>query len=249
MKWVVTKTQLSEALLKYPEDRSFSVAFIGAEPSADDVLAVRQAARLCDIVIVAVQGSHLSERYKPYLEGAGADVVYVESTYNLKPKSRLIVDGKADATFFLKTILKVLPLVVTVSSAKFTETQTLKILSYEFDGLFTLVTQDMSAETMTAKQRKVRTSMGMVRQAIKAGEDDVENLKKLCERSLREQGIVGEVTHEFVSKDLSSVGLKLREGGHYFMSVQLGDEVIHDGIQFGAVKKAVSSLDKSGTYV
>jgi hypothetical protein len=248
MRWVVTKAQLSEALLEHMDDQSFSVAFISSEPSAGDILAVRQAARLCDVVVVAVQGSHLHERYKTYLEGAGADIVYVESTYNLKSKSRLVVNGKADGTFFLKTILKVLPLVVTVSAAKSDDVQTLKAISHEFDGLFSLVTQEMSPETMTAKQRKVRTSVGVIRQAILAGEKDVYILQSLCEKTLKEQGVMGEVAHEFVAEDLSSIGNKLTKAGHYFMSVRLADEIIHDGIQFGTPKKAVSSLEKSGTY-
>lgn len=249
MKWLNTYPALSEALLSYADDRSFSVAFVSESLSADDVLAVRQAARLCDIVVVAVQGKVLHERYSPYLEGAGADIVFVDKDFAELSPVNVQVQNTGDASYFLKVILKILPLVVTVSTARVQDVQALTALSHEYDGLFSLVTQDMTNVAMSAKQRKVRTCVDAVKHAVEAGERDVSALKSLSERTLREQGVIGEVSHQFVSESLSAFGVRISGKGHYFVSVNMAGDVLHDGTKFSAGAHSGSSIDASGRYI
>ncbi len=135
MSLTTNTTQLLEALRPWlGTDASFALYFLqdNTQEAELDATCVREAAKLCDRVVVAsvTDARHLW----PHLKALGADVLHVPQ--HQQPLCRVVGPvAEVDTTFMLQTILTVMPNVVFVHKKNLAQRRTLQALAQTFGAV------------------------------------------------------------------------------------------------------------------
>lgn len=139
-----TREKLAEVLANWPGtgEATWAMSFISAAPTASEIAAIREAAKLCDRVVVA----RLMPK-KPVLPGlagvireAGGDVLWLPK--DLAGRVRIsIEDEKADVetySLMAQAVLTVLPNLVVVPRGSVEVIRALRALQGSWGEIFTL---------------------------------------------------------------------------------------------------------------
>lgn len=138
---VTSRQQLAERVAAWPGDGdvTWALVFVGAIPDAGQLLACREAAKLCDRVAALRlgEGRTVPPRFAETLREAGADLVWTPAA----AASHVTVDAgveRVDGTLLLQSILAVLPLLVVVHRTELQLIRALRNIQGSFGDLFSL---------------------------------------------------------------------------------------------------------------
>lgn len=140
---VVTRGKLAEAVARVSTpDNSWALCWCSAVPTAAELAAVKEAARVCDRVAVVRLAPDVPvvARVDEGLGEAGADVVWVP--HEVQGRVRVVVDGEgvseAAATLMVQALCTVLPNVVMVPRAPATVVRTLRALELSLGDMLSM---------------------------------------------------------------------------------------------------------------
>lgn len=170
-------TQVLSDLATDPET-SYGLVFItGGHLTADDVIALREAARLCDVAVAAVIGKSLPDAYHAIMQEAGTDMIY---THQPQPQEgfacQLVQKGGGDITPYLETILLVMPSVVAVHLENLATRKAVKSIEKTFYQLFTLVEVNTPKNILSRRQQELIEVLMLAQDMVDHGERRVEPL-------------------------------------------------------------------------
>jgi hypothetical protein len=162
MKLYRTPAAFSSAFADFPEDASYALVILNEIPNHHDVSTIREAARLCDVVIAF---STVPVRVPEMLEKVGCDALLIFT----EQETPVHITGTNTVPFipFMQAVLAVLPSIVLVNSAQTPWLYGLKDLLNTFPTLFTprlWVTPDMTLSEVEQHWLKVvmQTRLGKV---------------------------------------------------------------------------------------
>ena len=177
---ITGRAKCSETLahLATEPETSYGLVFItGGHLTADDVIALREAARVCDVAIAAVVGTTLPEAYHQIMAEAGTDVIY---THQPTPREGLSCQvtqrGGGDVTPYLETILLVMPSVIVVHLENLTTRRAVKSIHKTFYELFTLVEVNTPKNILSQRQQELVDVLMLAQDMVDHGERRVETL-------------------------------------------------------------------------
>lgn len=139
---VTSRTQLAERVAGWgagEESVTWALVFVGSIPDAGQLMACREAAKLCDRVAVLRlgEGKALPPKFAETLREAGADMVWVPQ----EAPGHVSVDvgvERVDGTLILQAVMAVLPLLVVVHRTDMHLVRALRNIQGSFGELFSL---------------------------------------------------------------------------------------------------------------
>lgn len=180
MEVITGRSKCAETLaaLATEAETSYGLVFItGGHLTADDVIAIKEAARVCDVAIATVLGESLSEAYNDVLEQAGLDVLYTHQTSPQEGLScQLTQRGGGDITPYLDAILLMMPSVVVVHQENLTIRKAVKSIEKTFYQLFTLVEVNTPKNILSQRQQELIDVLMLAQDMVDSGERRVEPL-------------------------------------------------------------------------
>ena len=192
MEVVTGRARTTEVLATFATtaDTSYALVFIaGSHLTADDVVALREAARLCDVCIAAVTAESFSQAYHQILQEAGVDVLY---THQPSPQEglscQLVQRGGGHITYYLETILLVMPSVVVVHQENMTLRKAIKSIEKTFYRLFTLVEVGTPKYILSMRQQELIDVLMLAQEMVDHGERRVEPLLQQTLAALDKHG-------------------------------------------------------------
>lgn len=172
---VTGRQQLAEALERAVAglpDASIAAVFItGGALTADDVIALKEAARLCDVAVAVCLETPLPVPMAKLAEEAGADIVYTH-----KPKPHVGVGctvrqkGGGDITLFLEALLLMMPSAVVASAENMNILRILKALEVTFNNFFTLIETQTPAAVLSQRQQDLTATLLLAQDVLDQGE-------------------------------------------------------------------------------
>ncbi len=133
-----------EALLEELEKRSINVdtsialTFLFGIPKAKDLEVIRQASKLCDVVVTAVDSVKVAERLPPILQPVGVDILFTPKNLNNLCSVDAGLKKGPNATFMMQSILLTLPNVVMTNKTNMPQVRTLRNFQHTFGHFFSL---------------------------------------------------------------------------------------------------------------
>lgn len=138
---VTSRQQLAERVANWPGDdgMTWALVFVGGIPDAGQLMACREAAKLCDRVAVLRlgEGKAIPPKFAETLREAGADMVWVPQ----EAKGHVSVDvgvERVDGTLILQAVMAVLPLLVVAHRTDMHLVRALRNIQGSFGELFSL---------------------------------------------------------------------------------------------------------------
>lgn len=129
------QTRLTE--LTTAADTSFALVVLAEDIDADTTQSLREAAKLCDIVVAATENKlHTDSKHQHLLRQAGVDVVFYPKNPPLGTYSSGI--KKINETFVLQAVLAVMPNLVVVPRSNLTLIRVFRNMQHSFGELFSL---------------------------------------------------------------------------------------------------------------
>mgnify|MGYP003665812578 FL=1 len=185
MKLVATKNELEEILLQLDLDASLAVCFVHGALDAQTIIAIRNAERLCDaVVVVNLSIAPLSKVQCSLIERAGGSFIYQGE----KISTKCVLDagvGSIDATLIMQTLITVMPHTVTVAENNTNLIKVLKNIQDTFGQFFTLQIKATPVNLLSVGQKRMRECLVPVLLEIQSGESEVEVLKGICTQALK----------------------------------------------------------------
>lgn len=186
---VCEKRQQVRAFLaeNVPEEASIGLCFMRDGLTPGDLVAVRQASRVCDVAVVVAYGDFTADVASPYLEQAGASCLLLPTSGNSARavlRTRADVAENIDLVVMLQDVLAIMPSVVTVSLSDLVLMQAVTGLNDLFDALFTFMPQQVPESALDAKSLEVRAKMVAVQEIYANGERDAAKLVEALRRLL-----------------------------------------------------------------
>lgn len=141
----VSRQKLAEILANWPgaePDTSWAVVMISVVPTAAELAAVREAAAICDRVVVArlVPDRLVPPKLAETVRSAGGDVLFVPT--EVSGRVEVAIKGeKVDvptATLLMQTLLTVMPMVVVVPRGEAMLVRLLRAVSGGMGDFFSL---------------------------------------------------------------------------------------------------------------
>ena len=180
MKIVTGQNACTQALANLsPEpDTTYGLVFLtGAALTADDIIALKEAARVCDVAVVASLSGELSQGYSDILEKAGADVLYIhKKAPQEKLSCQLFQRGGADITGYLETILLIMPSIVVAHQETLKVLRAVKSIEKTFYQLFTLIEVGTPKNILSQRQQELVDVLMLGQDMVDHGERRVEPL-------------------------------------------------------------------------
>lgn len=142
---IFTRNDLQTRLAEWPDakgDTTWALCFGSAIPSAGEVAAIREAARLCDKVVVArlLPDRILPPTYAKVIEEAGADLLWAPREVAGHVRINVHVEGVDEkaATLITQALITVLPLLVVIDRTNLPLVRTLRNIQGGLGEIFTL---------------------------------------------------------------------------------------------------------------
>jgi hypothetical protein len=142
---IFTRQDLQTRLANWPDskpDTTWALCFGSVLPSAGELSAIREAAKLCDKVVVArlLPDRLLPPTYAQVVAEAGADLLWVPKEVSGHVRVDVQVEGvdTAAATLVTQALITVLPLLVVIDRTNLPLVRTLRNLQGGLGEIFTL---------------------------------------------------------------------------------------------------------------
>ena len=176
MERVITgRLQLAEAIersIAGIPDASISVVFVtGGALTADDVVAIREATRLCDVAITVALEKPLPQPFAKIAFEAGADLVYTHKAKpNLGAGCTVRQKGGGDITLFLEALLLIMPSAVVVSDENLNVLRIVRALEATFNNFFSIVETTTPAAILSQRQQELTATLMFAQDVLDQGE-------------------------------------------------------------------------------
>lgn len=185
--------QLAEALERQvaglPE-ASISVVFItGGTLTADDVVALKEAARLCDVAVAIAIEKPLNPDHAHIAAEAGANIIYTH-----KPKPNVGVGctvrqkGGGDITLFLEALLLVMPSVVVASADNLNILRVVKALEATFNSFFSVIETATPTAVLSQRQQELVATLMFAQDVLDQGERRPQVVMQQVVEALQQNG-------------------------------------------------------------
>lgn len=223
MKVLKSREELSAALTEVSFDASFAVVFFAGGLDVATIVAIRNAKRLCDEVVVCPLFSQpLTPAHLQLLERAEASFVW-QFEQSLEPCNVVVEGLNLPSTFMMQALLTVMPLLVTAPESHVHLISALKKMQKTFGSFFTLEVKKTPYDLLSLAQRNLRDCLKTVFLEIKGGENDVELLSKLSIKCLNSAG--------FEVKEVSFMDGDTLQNNHKIVSASslIYIEALHGG--------------------
>ncbi len=214
------------------DEGTLALVLVGSPVSPDDVVAVRRAATLCDVAVVAAAEGALAPAETGFLERAGAAFGYVVPARG--GPCRVTDPDGADLTALTQLVLALMPSAVVVSSVHITLLKAVAALDDTFPNTFTRVVPDTPEHTLGEAQRRLLGSLRVVQGGVSGGERRVAVLEKLLRETLEREGFSTLGRVEFVdSQRFSPVKDTVPEAGFVFVEAMMEGRVLRQSCRWG----------------
>lgn len=141
----VSRQKLADILSRWPgaePDTSWALVMISVVPTAAELAAIREAALICDRVVVArlVPDRLVPPNLSETVRAAGGDVLYVPAEVSGRVEVRLQGEKVEPgvATLLLQTLITVMPMVVVVPRGEVQVVRLLRAISGGMGDFFSL---------------------------------------------------------------------------------------------------------------
>lgn len=180
MEVVTGQNACTQALAKLATEAetTYGLVFLtDAALTADDVITIKEAGRVCDKAIVVSLSGELSQGYTDILAKAGADLLYVHK----KPPQdglscQLIQRDGVNITGYLSAILLIMPSVVVAHQETLTTLKAVKSIEKTFYQLFTLIEVGTPKNILSKRQQELVDILMLGQEMLDHGERRVEPL-------------------------------------------------------------------------
>ncbi|MFT7144372.1 MAG: hypothetical protein ACI9TY_000345 [Alphaproteobacteria bacterium] len=188
MKSIENKQALENELTTLDVVDSLAVTFIHGSLDVQTIIAIRNADRLCDrVVVVNLSNTNFSDAQKSIVKRAGGSYFYQGE--NTQGKCILDVDIQGiNGTFIMQTLIIIMPLTVTVAENNTHLIKALKNIQQTFGEFFALQIKATPIHLLSIAHRKLRENLTPILLDIQDGENDVEILSAGCTSSLKGAG-------------------------------------------------------------
>ncbi len=151
---------------------SYALVFVtSGDIAVDDIIAIKEAVRLCDVAIVACVDKSLSPNHANLVAEAGAKILYTHKKTPISGNSCGIrLKGGADITSFLQIALLVMPSVVVVADENLETMRVAKSIENTFNQLFTVIQAKIPADILNAYQQELTATLLLAQDVIDQGE-------------------------------------------------------------------------------
>lgn len=190
---ITGRLQLAEALERQVAglpDASISAVFMtGGILTADDVVAIKEAARLCDVAVAIAIEKPLSPQHATIAEEAGANIIYTH-----KPKPNIGVGctvrqkGGGDITLFLEALLLVMPSVVVASADNLNILRIAKALGTTFNNFFGVIETSTPAAVLSSRQQELTATLMFAQDVLDQGERRPQVVMQQVVEALQQNG-------------------------------------------------------------
>jgi len=171
-------------------EASIAVVFLtGGLLTADDVVAFKEAARLCDVAVVVAMEKPLNPEHANIAAEAGASIIYTH-----KPKPNLGVGctvrqkGGGDITLFLEVLLLVMPSAVVISAENLNVLRIVKALEATFNNFFSVVETSTPAAVLSHRQQELVATLMFAQDVLDQGERRPQVVMQQVVEALQQNG-------------------------------------------------------------
>lgn len=181
--WSELKSYLADKLLS-DEETSFAFVPLLGDIQPSDLVSIRYAKRICDVVIVGqLNKTVVAESYIKEA-GAGVFLPYLEADDSVKVK----ID-EVDASLLMKLLLKIMPSAVVVSADNFDLYQMVKSVHATYEDFFTLLEPNTPQSLYDTTQLDIQASVNLMQQRINQGVNDLNTLTSGFLNDLKNVGL------------------------------------------------------------
>lgn len=172
---VTGRQQLAEALdarISGIAEASVAVVFVsGGVLTADDVIAIREAARVCDVAVVISMEKPLPRPFAKIAEEAGAQIIYIHKPKpNVGAGCTVKQKGGADITLYLEALLLIMPSAVVVANENLNTLRIIKALEATFNGFFSIIETTTPAAILSQRQQDLTATLMFAQDVLDQGE-------------------------------------------------------------------------------
>jgi hypothetical protein len=210
------------------EDSTFSVVFIPKNLSAHDVVALRTAAKWCDVVIAVCLDEKFSTNQQKILKGAGVNILFI-SSQNVPQLS--LDSGKVNSGFVLKVILAVVPSAVVVQIANVDLLKVILQINTNYPEMFTPIYSETPVHILSDAEQGVRQTLVAIQEIITGGEKNIKTLTAKLGDVLQQKSIHLNVCDYVDNQGVTCQKIFAKEGGFIHISAKIVGTYIQDGIQ------------------
>lgn len=193
---MITVTHLSalpEALLpltgRIGADATVAFVPLGANLLPGDLIAIRHAKKICDLVVAAQVEGTSAITAQAYLQKAGGDV-WLSALPSQKTGTvrTLTVPAGEDVTYFLRVLLTLMPSAVSVSQENLPMLGKATALQGTFENFFTLMVPEVPGSVLGERQLELTSGMMTAQTLLDTGERQVAALLRYTLDVLTQKG-------------------------------------------------------------
>lgn len=214
---------LQELATRIGVDATVAVVPLGAKILPGDLIAVRHADKICDIVVAAqVEGEALIAETL-YLDKAGADV-WLAAVPSVKTGAArtLTVPVGDDVTYLMRLLLTVMPSAVCVSQENLPMLGRVTAIHTTYENFFTLMSPEVPASVQGERQLELTTAMMTAQTLMDSGERQVAALLRYTLDVLAQKGFK-QITTAGIYDPLTMQELHDKVGKEAFLFVEVDD--------------------------
>lgn len=168
--WSELKGYLADQLLS-DEETSFAFVPLFGDIQPTDLVSIRHANRICDVVLVAQLGDAVVA--ESYLKEAGATGFVTKLLVSDAVKVNV---GEQDASLLMQLLLKIMPSAVVVSSDNYQLYELIKSVHSTYEDFFTLLEPNTPQSLYDSTQIEIQASVNLMQQRIFQGVTDLNSL-------------------------------------------------------------------------
>ena len=168
-------------------ESSFALVVLRGVFDSHALVAVRQAERLCDHVVVLALDASI-EKGERFLAQAGVNVLYSPHKEPFLARVELDVKG-VDATLILQTALAVMPMMVAISPTDIVLHTALERLSQTFPDVLNIYAEETPVHLLGGQQKKARTVLESAKVLLQKGEGDFNVIRHTVQNRARLEGL------------------------------------------------------------
>lgn len=237
---VTGRQQLAEAIersIAGTADASIAVVFVtGGALTADDVIAIREAARLCDVAITVSLEKPLPAVFSKIAFEAGADLVYTHKAKpNLGAGCTVRQKGGGDITLFLEALLLIMPSAVVVSDENLNILRIVRALEATFNSFFSVIETQTPAAILSQRQQELTATLMFAQDVLDQGERRARVVMQQVVEALTQNGF-NDVKNLLLldAETLSEVQTNVPKHSFLFADVTEGEHTFRRSVKLSA---------------
>lgn len=188
MKIITHKDMLKNALNDFDVEDSIGLCFYNGALDTSFIVAARQAAYVCDRLIIINLTQKLTSTQSAIFNRVGADILLEPQEIPFKIQMFFKEESKK-LSIILASLFQFMPLCVSVSEKDVMLIKVLKSLQDDFGEVFDLIIKETPKHLLNASQKQIRAAILPCLQELENGESEVDYLKEFLKKNFQNANV------------------------------------------------------------